>query len=71
MAKKNIGMIDRVLRISGGLALVGLGIGRHRGAMGYLFPLMGGMLLVEGLTSYSFIYDVMGLFTSNARQCCE
>ena len=68
MTKNNLGIIDRALRIGGGLALVGLGISRNRGLMGYLFPLMGGMLLVEGLSSYSFVYDLMGFPTGQSRQ---
>ncbi|HHX87357.1 MAG TPA: DUF2892 domain-containing protein [Firmicutes bacterium] len=68
MVKKNLGMIDRALRIGGGLALVGLGIKRNRGVIGYLFPLMGGALLVEGLSSYSFMYNLMGFSTGDPRR---
>lgn len=61
--KQNMGTIDRALRIGSGLALVGLSMNRNNGAMGYLLPVIGGMLLVEGLTSYSVIYDRMGVST--------
>ena len=67
MVKKNLGVIDRVLRIGCGLALVGLGVGRHRKITGYLFPLMGGAFLFEGLSSYSIVYDLLDCSTGKSR----
>lgn len=61
--KQNIGTVDRALRIGSGLALIGLSMNRNNGLMGYVMPVMGGMLLVEGLTSYSMLYDRMGMST--------
>ena len=62
--KQNMGAIDRALRIGSGLALLGMSMNRNsNGLMGYLFPLAGGLLLVEGLTSYSLLYDRMGIST--------
>lgn len=62
--KQNMGTIDRALRIGSGLALLGLSTNRNgNGLMGYLFPLAGGLLLFEGLTSYSMLYDRMGIST--------
>ena len=68
MARRNLGIIDRALRIGGGLALVGLGIERHRGIAGYLFPLIGGMLMVEGFTSHSFVNDLLSFSTGKFRR---
>lgn len=61
--KQNIGTVDRALRIGSGLALIGLSMNRNNGVMGYVMPVVGGMLLVEGLTSYSAVYDKMGMST--------
>ncbi len=61
--KQNMGTIDRALRIGSGLALVGMSLNRNNGMMGYILPVVGGMLLVEGLTSYSAVYDRMGIST--------
>ena len=61
--KQNIGTVDRALRIGSGLALIGLSMNRNNGLMGYVMPVMAGMLLVEGLTSYSMLYDRMGMST--------
>jgi uncharacterized membrane protein len=58
-----MGTIDRALRIGSGLALVGMSLNRNNGMMGYILPVVGGMLLVEGLTSYSAVYDRMGIST--------
>ncbi|HOL17847.1 MAG TPA: DUF2892 domain-containing protein [Bacillota bacterium] len=61
--KQNMGTVDRALRIGSGLALIGLSMNRNNGIMGLVLPLVGGMLLVEGLTSYSLMYDRMGINT--------
>ena len=61
--KQNMGTIDRALRIGSGLALMGMSTNRNTGPIGYLLPLVGGMLLVEGLTSYSMMYERMGVNT--------
>ncbi len=63
--KQNMGAVDRALRIGSGLALIGLSMNRNNGIMGLVLPLFGGMLLLEGLTSYSFMYDRMGIDTHN------
>jgi hypothetical protein len=62
MMKQNMGTIDRALRIGSGLALMGMS-NRNSGAFGYVLPLVGGLLLVEGLTSYSMMYERMGVST--------
>ena len=67
MAKRNMGVIDRALRIGCGLALLGLGVGRHRKTTGYLFQLVGGAFLFEGLSSYSIVYDLLGYSTGKGR----
>lgn len=61
--KQNMGSIDRALRIGSGLALMGLAMNRNNGIVNYLLPVVGGALLVEGLTSYSMLYDRMGVST--------
>lgn len=61
--KQNMGSLDRALRIGSGLALIGMSMNKNNGAMGYLLPLVGGMLLAEGLTSYSMIFARMGITT--------
>jgi len=66
-----MGTIDRALRIGSGLALVGMSLNRNNGMMGYILPVVGGMLLVEGLTSYSAVYDRMGISTQIGRASCR
>jgi hypothetical protein len=61
--KQNMGTIDRALRIGSGLALMGMSMNRNNSPISYLLPLVGGMLLVEGLTSYSMMYERMGVST--------
>ncbi len=63
MMKQNMGTIDRALRIGSGLAMVSMAMNRNNGLMSYVLPAVGGMLLLEGLTSYSMIYDRMGVST--------
>jgi hypothetical protein len=61
--KQNMGTVDRALRIGSGLALVGMSMNRNNGIMSYVLPVLGGLLLVEGLTSYSAVYERMGFST--------
>ncbi|MEW5785036.1 MAG: DUF2892 domain-containing protein [Bacillota bacterium] len=61
--KQNMGTIDRAIRIGSGLALVSMAMNRNNGLMSYVLPVVGGMLVVEGLTSYSLAYDKMGIST--------
>jgi uncharacterized membrane protein len=61
--KQNMSTIDRAIRIGSGLALIGMSLNRNHGLMGYILPMLGGMLLAEGLTAYSFAYDKMGIST--------
>ncbi len=61
--KQNMGTTDRALRIGSGLALVGMAMNRNNGLMNFVLPVLGGALLVEGLTSYSMLYDKIGVST--------
>jgi uncharacterized membrane protein len=61
--KQNMSTIDRAIRIGCGLALVGMSMNRNNGLMGYVLPVLGGMLVAEGVTSYSYVYDKMGIST--------
>ena len=59
--RPNLGPMDRAIRIGSGLAMVGMGLNRSSGFLGYLLSLAGVMLLAEGLTSYCVACDLMGI----------
>ncbi len=56
-AMRNPNFMDRVIRIGGGLLLIGLGVGRRGGLTGKVLSILGGTLLFEGIVSYSPVND--------------
>jgi hypothetical protein len=57
--KKNVGLVDRVARIVGGLALMALAATGQVGAWGWL----GAVVLATGVFSFCGLYTVLGINT--------
>jgi hypothetical protein len=57
--KANVGTVDRVLRIGGGLALIGLAASGTVGLWGYV----GVVPLLTGLFRFCPVYPLLGLNT--------
>jgi hypothetical protein len=57
--KKNVGEIDRFIRIAGGLFLLGYGINRDSS----LWMAMGASMVAEGVTRYCPMLDLLGTST--------
>ena len=62
--KKNVGGIDRVLRIVLGVALMALAATGQIGAWGWL----GAVVLATGLFSFCGLYALLGVSTCAIRQ---
>jgi len=62
--KSNVGGIDRVLRITAGLALIALALTGVIGAWGWI----GVVPLLTGLVRFCPVYPLLGLSTCPARK---
>ena len=62
MLKKNVGTVDRVLRIILGIVLIALWFTYRDASYGWLF-LLGIIPLVTGLISSCPLYSILGLST--------
>ncbi|MDW7674736.1 MAG: DUF2892 domain-containing protein [Bacillota bacterium] len=58
--KKNVGDLDRYLRIAGGLYLLGYGINRDSG----FWTAMGALKVAEGVTRFCPMLNLLGLSTA-------
>lgn len=63
MFGKNVGSVDRIIRIVLGLALVGGYFLNSGGAYSWLYLVGGAIALVTGLTSSCGLYKVFGFST--------
>ncbi len=61
--KKNVGEIDRYLRITLGLLMLGQGINRDSS----LWMALGAMKVAEGITRYCPMLDMLGINTTKAH----
>ena len=62
---KNIGNIDRIIRIVIGLVIIGLGFGFHS-----WLGLIGLIPLFTGIVGYCTLYTILGINTcKTSRQC--
>ena len=61
--KKNVGEIDRYLRITLGLVMLGQGINRDSN----LWMALGAMKVAEGITRYCPMLDMLGINTTKSH----
>ena len=64
MFKKNLGTLDRTLRVTLGVALITYGI-FSMGTMGYILAVIGVLPLVTGLVGNCPVYSIFKFSTSN------
>ncbi|NYZ73850.1 DUF2892 domain-containing protein [Candidatus Micrarchaeota archaeon] len=62
--EKNVGMIDRSVRLGAGIALIVGGLVYFAGLVSYVVALVGLILLVTGITSSCGIYSLLGISTA-------
>lgn len=60
---RNVGTIDRVIRILAGLALIALGFGAMEGTSGTVLGIVGFVPLATGLAGFCPLYRLVGLST--------
>lgn len=60
---KNVGTLDRHIRIAGGLFMLGHGISRESN----FWMAMGASMVAEGITRYCPFLDLMGISTNENR----
>ena len=65
--KKNVGLVDRVARIVGGLALMVLAATGQVGVWGWL----GAVVLATGVFSFCGLYTVLGINTCPIDKSAE
>lgn len=58
---KNVGTVDRLLRLSLGYSLLGFGIARKSD----LLMILGSIKVAEGITRFCVLYHVLGVNTLN------
>lgn len=67
--KKNMGMVDRVLRISGGAILAGLYVSDIvTGPVGIALLVVAGILILTSLVSFCPLYSVLGLNSQRQKK---
>lgn len=62
--KANVGTVDRVLRVLGGLALIGLAASGNIGIWGYI----GVVPLLTGIFRFCPAYPLLGINTCSAKE---
>jgi hypothetical protein len=62
--KKNVGGIDRVVRVLVGVFLIGLGLGAIRGKGGLIVAVAGLVPLLTGVTGYCALYEPLNVDTT-------
>ena len=61
--KRNVGNLDKILRVIVGLALISLSVTNTRGWWGYL----GFIPLIGGLIGYCPLYSILGISTTKKQ----
>lgn len=59
----NEGTIDRAIRITAGILLVGIGIGALQGLLQIVTIIVGATLMGSGIVGYCFLYKVLNITT--------
>ncbi len=67
--KQNVGMLDRVLRVSIGMALMGLGTLVVKDAIGTVLIILSIPLLFSGITGFCPSYALWGISTKREESC--
>jgi len=68
--KPNVGMMDRMLRVGIGIALVVLGILIAKGTIGTVLVILSIPLLVSGIVGFCPTYTLLGISTKREGSCC-
>jgi hypothetical protein len=66
--KKNVGGMDRVMRLVIGAFLIGLGLGAIRGKGGLFVAMLGLVPLITGITRFCALYAILNIDTSGGEQ---
>lgn len=68
--KQNVGMLDRMLRVCFGIALIALGILFVKGIIGTVLMILSISLLVSGIAGFCPSYVLLGISTKRESSCC-
>lgn len=61
--KCNVGVIDRIVRLIAGLALLVYGLVTAPAGGGFIIALVGGVLVITALISFCPLYTLLGMDT--------
>lgn len=64
---RNVGMLDRVIRVIAGLVLAVAGLWVFGAIGGYVLALIGVVLVLTGLMGFCPLYRLLGINTSGAK----
>lgn len=67
---KNVGVIDRIIRLVVGTALVVAGLTVAKGTLGIIFLILSVALILSALLGFCPSYTLMGLSTRQRDDCC-
>ena len=62
--RRNIGHVEQDVSLVGGAALLGLGLAKMKGPMGWMMLVAGGALVYRGLTGQCALYRKLGINTN-------
>lgn len=60
----NLGMVDRVVRVVGGAAMIAVGLFLLRGLLGIVVGVLGALLIFSGTIGFCHVYKVLHIRTS-------
>jgi len=62
--RRNIGHVEQDVSLVGGAALLGLGLAKVKGPIGWAMLALGGGLVYRGLTGHCDLYQKLGINTN-------
>ncbi|MEI7639312.1 MAG: DUF2892 domain-containing protein [Syntrophus sp. (in: bacteria)] len=67
---RNVGIIDRIIRLVMGTALIVVGLTVAKGTLGVIFLILSAPLILSALLGFCPSYTLLGLSTKQRDDCC-